>query len=46
MELSGIGSVVITKAGKPVGIVTDRDIAIKIFITERDPSAVRAGEIM
>lgn len=46
MELSGIGSVVITKEGKPVGIVTDRDIAIKIFITGRDPSAVRAKEIM
>jgi CBS domain-containing protein len=46
MELSGIGSVVVTKRGKPVGIVTDRDIAIKIFATKRNPSEVKAKEIM
>jgi len=27
MDLSGIGSVVITSENKPAGIVTDRDIA-------------------
>jgi CBS domain-containing protein len=46
MELSGIGSVVITKEGKPVGIVTDRDIAIKIFATRRTVSEVKVKEIM
>lgn len=35
MELSGIGSVVITTEDKPVGIVTDRDIMIKICATRR-----------
>ena len=46
MELSGIGSVVITKEGKPVGIVTDRDIAIKVKMMSRRPSELKAKEIM
>ena len=35
IELSGIGSVVITKEGKPAGIVTDRDIILKICAARR-----------
>jgi len=46
MELAGIGSVVITRKGKPIGIVTDRDIALKIFASKRNPSEVKAEEIM
>ena len=46
MELSGIGSVVITKEGKPVGIVTDRDIAVKVKMWNRRPSELKAKEIM
>ncbi|MBN1456180.1 MAG: CBS domain-containing protein [Methanomicrobia archaeon] len=46
MELGNIGSVVITRAGKPVGIVTDRDIALKVCALKRNPAEVRAGEIM
>jgi CBS domain-containing protein len=46
MELAGIGSVVITKVGKPIGIVTDRDIALKIFASTRNTSEVKAKEIM
>ncbi|HDS44677.1 MAG TPA: CBS domain-containing protein [Methanomicrobia archaeon] len=46
MELGNIGSIVITKAGKPVGIVTDRDIALKVCARKRNPSEVRAREIM
>ena len=46
MELSGIGSVIITKDDETVGIVTDRDIAIKIVMKNRVPSEVKAKEIM
>ena len=46
MEVSEIGSVVITKEGKPIGIVTDRDIAIKVMMKDRKASEVRAKEIM
>ena len=46
MELGNFGSVVITRAGKPVGIVTDRDIALKVCALKRNPAEVRAREIM
>jgi len=46
MEVSGIGSVVITKEDKPVGIITDRDIAIKVIMRNRRPSEIKAKEIM
>lgn len=46
MELSGIGSVVITKEGQPVGIVTDRDVAMKVIMKNRMPSELKTKEIM
>jgi len=46
MTLSGIGSVVITKEYKPIGIVTDRDIVIKVIMKGKDQSMVKAKEIM
>ena len=46
MDMSGIGSVVITKDDKPVGIVTDRDVAIKICATKEIAGEVKAKAIM
>ena len=46
MEIAGLGSIVITKSGKPVGIVTDRDIAIKVIMRDRKGSEIKAKEIM
>lgn len=46
MEVSGIGSVVITKEDKPIGIITDRDIATKVIMRNRRPSEIKAKEIM
>ena len=46
MKMSGIGSLVITKEDKPVGIVTDRDIVIKVMMKGRNPGEVKAKEIM
>ncbi len=46
MELSEIGSVVITRGDKPVGIVTDRDITIKIRAKMDTPGEVKAKGIM
>jgi CBS domain-containing protein len=46
MEVSGIGSVVITSEGKPVGIVTDRDIALKVIMKDKEASKIKAKEIM
>jgi predicted transcriptional regulator len=46
MKELDIGSVVITKEGKPVGIVTERDIALKVLLYDRRASEVKAKEIM
>ena len=46
MKRSGIGSVVITKEGNPVGVVTDRDIVIKVIMKNINPDTVKAKEIM
>jgi CBS domain-containing protein len=42
----GIGSVVITKEGKPAGIITERDIALKALLKNKRASEVKAKEIM
>jgi CBS domain-containing protein len=39
-------SVVITKDGKPIGIITERDISRKIIPDDRKPSTVSLSELM
>jgi len=46
MKMSGIGSVVITKGDKYVGIITDRDVVIKVILRNRNPDGVKVKEIM
>jgi CBS domain-containing protein len=46
MRDENVGSVVVVEAGEPVGIVTDRDIAVRGVAQERDLDAVTADEIM
>ncbi len=46
MEQSRIGSVVITKEDKPIGIIVDHDIAAKVIMKDRSPDEVKAKEIM
>ncbi|RZN36854.1 MAG: CBS domain-containing protein [Methanophagales archaeon ANME-1-THS] len=46
MEQSRVGSIVITRGGKPVGIIVDHDIAAKVILTDRNPDEVKAKEIM
>ncbi|MEF8776657.1 MAG: CBS domain-containing protein [Haloarculaceae archaeon] len=41
-----VGSVVIEEDGRPVGIVTDRDITIELTAQGRDPDDVTAEEVM
>ena len=41
-----IGSVVITSDGKPAGIITERDIALKVLLMNKLASEVKAKEIM
>lgn len=46
MKMSGIGSVVIAREDKHVGIITDRDIVIKVIMKGRNPGKVKGKEIM
>lgn len=46
MDEEEVGSVVITEAETPVGIVTDRDITLRVVAEGRDPSTLTAGDVM
>lgn len=43
---SRVGCVVVLTDGRPAGIITDRDLAIRIVADGRDPSATRASDIV
>lgn len=46
MDEKHVGSVVIEENGTPVGIVTDRDIALQVVGQDIEPSEIVAGEVM
>lgn len=41
-----VGSIVIVDDNTPVGIVTDRDLALRVVAEEADVSALTAGNVM
>jgi len=41
-----VGSVIVVEEYRPVGILTDRDIIVKVVAEEKDPKALQAYEIM
>lgn len=46
MEQNNVGSLIVEKDGKLCGIVTDRDIALRVAGMQRDPSATPVKDIM
>lgn len=42
----GVGSVVVLDGDDPVGIVTDRDLVLRVFGADADPGSVTASEVM
>jgi CBS domain-containing protein/mannose-6-phosphate isomerase-like protein (cupin superfamily) len=46
MRSENIGSVVIARDGEPLGLVTDRDLAMRVLADAQDPVVVRLSEIM
>lgn len=46
MDDENVGSVIITNDQKPVGIVTDRDLTVRVLGAERDPAAQTARDVM
>ena len=46
MRDEAVGSVIITDDERPVGIVTDRDLVVKVFADGIVPPSVRAADVM
>jgi CBS domain-containing protein len=46
MEEESVGSVVVVEDEKPVGVVTDRDLALRAFVNRMDPETTQVTEIM
>lgn len=46
MEQAGVGCLPVVDGGLPVGMLTDRDIAIRVDAYGKDPMFTRVGEIM
>lgn len=46
MEEVNIGSIIIEEEMKPVGVVTDRDVTLRLVARGGDPTAVTASELM
>lgn len=46
MEENNVGCVIVESAGKLAGIITDRDIALKVAGAARDPLTTRVEEVM
>ncbi len=47
MDAHAVGSVVVVdEDGRPLGIVTDRDLTLRVVATGRDPEKTRAEDVM
>lgn len=46
MRSSNVGSVVITEQDRPIGILTDRDIVLRITALNQDPSSIPVRDVM
>jgi len=46
MERNNVGSVVITREERPVGIVTDRDLVLRVTAKEKDPKRTLVADVM
>lgn len=46
MDAENVGSVVITTNGSPAGIVTDRDLTVRVLGAENDPTEQTAEDVM
>ena len=46
MRKNGTGEAIVTVSGKPVGILTERDILYKVVATGRDPRQTKVSEVM
>jgi CBS domain-containing protein len=41
-----VGAVVVVEEDRPIGIVTDRDIVLRVVVDGRDPGTTAVGDVM
>jgi CBS domain-containing protein len=46
MRECNVGAIVVEDAGRPLGIVTDRDIALRVVAEELDPERTQLQDVM
>lgn len=46
MRSKNVGAVVVVNAGRPIGMLTDRDVATEVVARGLDPDTVRVGDVM
>lgn len=46
MRAKNVGSLVVVNAGRPIGMLTDRDIAVEVVAQGMDPDSTRVGDVM
>jgi CBS domain-containing protein len=46
MRSKNVGALVVVNAGRPIGMLTDRDVAVEVVAKGMDPDAVRVGDVM
>jgi CBS domain-containing protein len=46
MRAKNVGALVVVNAGRPVGMLTDRDVTVEVVAMGKDPDAVRVGDVM
>lgn len=46
MRTRNVGMVVVVNAGRPIGVLTDRDITVDVVALGKDPDTVQVGAVM
>jgi CBS domain-containing protein len=46
MRSKNVGALVVVNAGRPIGMLTDRDVAVEVVAKGMDPDTVRVGDVM
>jgi len=46
MQAEHLGCLVVTDGDRPIGLVTDRDVALQVLCEDHDPEQIRVRELM
>ena len=46
MKQKNVGALIVVNAGRPLGVLTDRDIVVDVVAAGKDPDAVRVDDVM